>query len=91
MTAPRTQGPMVASQAVLAPLTDAAIFLVLTVRPGGESVVRDLLEDVSALQRSVGFRLPAGQLSCVTGIGAELWDRLFASLPRPAGLHKFRA
>jgi putative iron-dependent peroxidase len=82
---------MVASQAVLAPLTDAAIFLVVTVRPGGEDVVRDLLEDLSGLQRAVGFRLPAGQLSCVTGIGSELWDRLFPGHPRPAGLHKFRS
>jgi putative iron-dependent peroxidase len=90
MTAPRTPGPIVASQAVLAPLTDAAIFLVLTVRPGGEDTVRDLLEDVSGLQRSVGFRLPAGRLSCVTGIGAELWDRLFPHVDRPAGLHRFR-
>src|SRR6201992_4308059 len=91
MTAPRSLGPTVTSQAVLSPLTDAAIFLVATVADGNEAAVRDLLEDLSALQRSVGFRLPAGQLSCVTGIGAELWDRLLASLPRPAGLHKFRA
>jgi putative iron-dependent peroxidase len=91
MTEPRTPGPIVASQAVLAPLTDAAIFLVLTVRPGGEDAVRELLEDVSALQRSVGFRLPAARLSCVTGIGAELWDRLFPDGPRPAELHKFRS
>lgn len=91
MTAPRTPGPMVAPQAVLAPLTDAAIFLVLTVRPGGEDAVRELLEDVGGLQRSVGFRLPSGQLSCVTGIGADLWDRLFPGHARPAGLHRFRS
>ncbi|MCO8273497.1 Dyp-type peroxidase [Actinoplanes sp. TRM 88003] len=90
MTAPRSVGPTVASQAVLAPLTDAAIFLVATVRPGGEQAVRDLLEDLSGLQRTVGFRLPAAQLSCVTGIGSDLWDRLFAG-PRPAELHRFRA
>jgi porphyrinogen peroxidase len=90
MTAPRSVGPTVSSQAVLAPLTDAAIFLVATVQPGGEQVVRDLLEDMSALQRTVGFRLPAAQLSCVTGIGSALWDRLFAG-PRPAQLHPFRA
>jgi putative iron-dependent peroxidase len=90
MTAPRPLGPIVEPQAVLAPLTDAAIFLVLTVRPGGEPAVRELLEDLSGLQRSVGFRLPAAQLSCVTGIGAELWDRLFTG-PRPAELHRFRA
>src|SRR5690242_13482002 len=90
MTAPRPLGPIVEPQAVLAPLTDAAIFLVLTVRPGGEPAVRELLADLSGLQRSVGFRLPAAQLSCVTGIGAELWDRLFPG-PRPAELHRFRA
>ncbi|MCM4079529.1 Dyp-type peroxidase [Paractinoplanes hotanensis] len=90
MTAPRSVAPTVASQAVLAPLTDAAIFLVATVRPGGEQAVRDLLEDLSGLQRTVGFRLPAAQLSCVTGIGSDLWDRLFAG-PRPAELHRFRA
>ncbi|BCJ52599.1 peroxidase [Actinoplanes sp. NBRC 14428] len=89
MTAPRSVGPTVTSQAVLAPLTDAAIFLVATVREGGEETVRELLEDLSGLQRSVGFRVPAAQLSCVTGIGSDLWDRLFAG-PRPAGLHRFR-
>ena len=76
MTEPRSAGPTVTSQAVLSPLTDAAIFLVATVRDGGEQQVRDLLEDLSGLQRSVGFRLPAAQLSCVTGIGSRLWDRL---------------
>ncbi|XVV13213.1 Dyp-type peroxidase [Actinoplanes sp. CA-131856] len=91
MTAPRSVAPTVESQAVLAPLTDAAIFLVMTVRPGGEQAVRDLLEDVSALQRTVGFRLPSAGLSCVTGIGSELWDRLFPNGPRPAQLHKFRS
>jgi porphyrinogen peroxidase len=89
MTAPRSVGPVVTPQSVLSPLTDAAIFLVATVREGGEQTVRDLLEDLSALQRSVGFRLPAAQLSCVTGIGSELWDRLFTA-GRPAQLHRFR-
>ena len=90
MTAPRSLGPAVTPQAVLSPLTDAAIFLVATVREDGESTVRDLLEDLGALQRAVGFRLPAAQLSCVTGIGSNLWDRLFTG-KRPAGLHRFRA
>ena len=89
MTAPRSPGPSVTPQDVLSPLTDAAIFLVATVHEGGEPAVRDLLEDMSALQRSVGFRLPAAKLSCVTGIGSDLWDRLFTG-SRPAQLHKFR-
>jgi putative iron-dependent peroxidase len=89
MTEPRSLGPTVTPQSVLSPLTDAAIFLVATVREGGEQTVRDLLEDLSGLQRSVGFRLPAAQLSCVTGIGSDLWDRLFTGA-KPAGLHRFR-
>jgi porphyrinogen peroxidase len=77
------------SQPVLTPLTEAAIFLVLTVRAGAEPDVRALLGDVPALSRAVGFRNPDGELRCVTGIGAELWDRLVSGA-RPAGLHPFR-
>ena len=76
-------------QAVLTPLTEAAIFLVLTVRPGAEDAARDLLADTSGLERSVGFRIPEGELTCVVGLGSGLWDRLFGA-PRPAGLHPFR-
>ncbi|MFJ6616867.1 Dyp-type peroxidase [Kitasatospora sp. NPDC091335] len=76
-------------QAVLSPLTDAAIFLVLTVEPGGEAAVRDLLPDLAGLRRAVGFRIPDGGLTCVTGVGSELWDRLFDG-PRPASLHPFQ-
>src|SRR5262245_49583615 len=79
----------VISQAVLSPLTRSAIFLVATIDPGGESGVRDLLPELSGLQRAVGFREPAGTLSCVTGIGSDAWDRLFGGL-RPAELHPFR-
>ena len=76
-------------QPVLSPLTAAAIFLVLTINPGGEDGVRGLLADMAALERSVGFRLPEGRLACVVGIGSSAWDRLFAG-PRPAELHPFR-
>jgi len=69
--------------------TAAAVFLVLTIQPGGEEAVRDLLADVSGLRRSVGFRLPEGALAVVTAIGSDAWDRLFAG-PRPAELHAFR-
>ncbi|MGW4893220.1 Dyp-type peroxidase [Kitasatospora sp. NPDC004240] len=75
-------------QAVLAPLTRAALFLTLTVDPGGEDTVRALLPDLAALRRAVGFRALDGGLTCVTGIGSAVWDRLFAG-PRPAGLHPF--
>jgi putative iron-dependent peroxidase len=76
-------------QAVLGPFSEAAIFLVLTVDPGAEDDVRDLLADVAALTRSVGFRIPDGDLRAVVGIGADLWGRLFDG-PRPSGLHPFR-
>jgi putative iron-dependent peroxidase len=76
-------------QAVLSPLTRAAVILVVTVDAGGEQVVQDLLPDLSGLQRAVGFRAPHGDLSCVTGIGSRVWDRLFTG-PRPAELHPFR-
>lgn len=76
------------SQPILTPLTEAAIFLVLTIDEGREGEVRSLLEDLSGLRRSVGFRIPDGGLSVVTGIGSEMWDRLFDG-PRPAELHPF--
>jgi putative iron-dependent peroxidase len=75
-------------QAVLTPLTAAALFLVATIDPGAEAVVRDLLADLSGLERTVGFRIPTAALTLVTGIGSEAWDRLFAG-PRPAELHPF--
>jgi len=76
-------------QPVLSPLTGAAIFLVVSVNSGGEPAVRSLLPDLAGLQRSVGFRLPDGGLTCVAGVGSAAWDRLFAG-PRPAALHPFR-
>ncbi|MEY9949056.1 Dyp-type peroxidase [Kitasatospora sp. GAS1066B] len=82
-------GPAPRPQAVRDPLTEAALFLVLTVRPGGEPAVRELLPELAPLRRSVGFRRPQARLSCVAGIGSQLWDRLFAG-PRPAELHPFR-
>jgi putative iron-dependent peroxidase len=76
-------------QAVLTSLTASAIFLVVTVDPGGEPVARELLPDLAGLVRSVGFRIPEGGLACVTGVGSAAWDRLFSG-PRPAELHPFR-
>jgi putative iron-dependent peroxidase len=79
----------VRAQPVLTPLTRSAIFLVLTIDEGGEEAVRDLLADLPALERSVGFRVPDGRLAVVAGIGSAAWDRLFSG-SRPAGLHPFR-
>jgi putative iron-dependent peroxidase len=76
-------------QPVVTPLTEAAIFLVVTINPGGEEAVRGLLADVAGICRAVGFRVPDAGLDCVAGIGSQAWDRLFAG-PRPAELHPFR-
>ncbi len=78
-------------QPVAAPLTRAAIFLVVTVNPGIDNLtaVKLLCGDLSGLLRSVGFRDPEGRLSCVMGFGSEVWDKLFAP-PRPGELHPFR-
>ncbi|WP_329042229.1 Dyp-type peroxidase [Streptomyces sp. NBC_00178] len=76
-------------QPVVAPLTSAALVLVATIEPGGEPAVRDVLPDLAAFARSVGFRVPGAGLACVTGFGSDAWDRLFAG-PRPAHLHPFQ-
>jgi putative iron-dependent peroxidase len=75
-------------QAILTPPTPSAIFLTLTIDPGGEDGVRELIADVSGLRRSVGFRITEGGLTCVVGVGARVWDPLFGP-PRPADLHSF--
>jgi porphyrinogen peroxidase len=76
-------------QPILSHPTESAIFLVVTVASGSEADVAGMLADVGGLKRSVGFRIPEAELSCVVGIGAGLWDR-FGIGPRPAGLHPFR-
>jgi porphyrinogen peroxidase len=81
-------GPPVA-QPVLTPLTASAVILVMTIDGGGESVVHDLLTDLSGLARTVGFRSADGGLAVVAGVGSGAWDRLFTG-PRPAELHAFR-
>src|SRR5271167_2447341 len=79
------------AQAVAAPLTRAAIFLVATLNSGPENraTVRSFWGDIAALLRAVGFRDIEGGLSCVMGFGSSAWDQLFGQ-PRPAKLHPFR-
>lgn len=78
-------------QAVGGRLTRAAIFLVLTINEGAgaEHEVKALFADLSALVRGIGFRSQESGLSCITGIGATAWDRLFGT-SRPKGLHVFQ-
>jgi putative iron-dependent peroxidase len=65
--------------------------MVATLAPGSDSAeaVRSWCADVAGLVRSVGKRVPAGNLSCVAGFGSKAWDALFGS-PRPAALHPFK-
>jgi putative iron-dependent peroxidase len=78
-------------QSVCSPITSSAIFMVSTLAPGSDSAeaVRSWCADIAGLVRSVGKRVPAGNLSCVAGFGSKAWDALFGS-PRPAALHPFK-
>jgi putative iron-dependent peroxidase len=75
-------------QPVLSPQAPVAVFLVVTIEPGGEPAVRDLLAGLAGLVRAVGFPSPDGGLGCVAGVGSAAWDRLFKG-PRPQQLHPF--
>jgi len=78
-------------QPVVAPLTRAAIFLVLTINEdeAARDTIRAFCADLSSLQRTVGFRDLRGELSCVMGVGSAAWDRLFSG-PRPKELHPLK-
>ena len=92
MSAPEPAGKLsTVAQAVDAPLTRAAIFLVVTLNPGSENraILRSFCGDFTALVRAVEFRDLEAGLSCVVGFGSGAWDRLFGA-PRPAELHPFR-
>jgi porphyrinogen peroxidase len=79
------------AQSVDAPLSRAAVFLVVTVGAGDDDVarVRDAIGGVDDLVKTVGFRDLNGRLSCVVGIGAAFWDRLVPDGPRPRDLRAF--
>ena len=92
MSAPEAAGGLpVLAQAVAAPLTRAAIFLVATLNPGldNRATLRSFCGDLAALLRAVEFRDLEGGLSCVIGFGSDAWDRLFGP-PLPAELRPFR-
>lgn len=66
------------AQSIGAPLSQAAIFLVLDVAAGAIALatVRSVLGGIDDLVKTVGFRDLSARLSCIVGIGSDLWDRL---------------
>jgi putative iron-dependent peroxidase len=91
MDAPEELNETVLPQNVVAPLTRAAIFLVVCIRqdPDAYALLRSFCADLSALIRAIEFRDIEAGLTCVIGFGSDSWDKLFGS-PRPAELHPFR-
>ncbi len=76
------------AQTVILPQSKDAIFLTVTIRGGGEAAAIEALTGLSGLVDAVGFRWPEANLSAVAGIGAALWERLFAT-EKPEHLHEF--
>jgi porphyrinogen peroxidase len=78
-------------QPVLAPLTRAAIFLVVCVKPDRDScaTVRALCGDLPGIFRAVEFRRIEAALSCVAAFGSDVWERILGNA-RPRELHPFR-
>ena len=90
MTTPAV--PAAVPQPVLAPLTRAAIFLVVCVKQDHMSctAVRSLCGDLPGIFRAVDFRRVEAGLSCVAGFGSDAWEQILEK-PRPKELHPFRA
>lgn len=70
---PTMQTPPPLSQNVHSTTTRSAIFLVATINPGADhaDTIRSWCGDIAALVRSVGKRVPGGNLTCVCGFGAD--------------------
>jgi putative iron-dependent peroxidase len=91
MDGPNELNEVVLPQTVVAPLTRAAIFLVVCLRQDRDvyADLRSFFADLAGLIRAVEFRDIEAGLTCVAGVGSDAWDKLFGS-PRPADLHPFR-
>src|ERR1700684_4152431 len=78
------------AQSIDAPLSRAALFLVAPVAGGQAALakVSSVLGGLDDLVKTVGFRDLSGRLSCIAGIGRDLWDRLHADR-RPKELRSF--
>ena len=77
------------AQPVAAPLTRAAIFLVVTLKPGPEHrrTIRSFCGDLATVLRAVEFRDIEAGLSCVVGlwvrrVGPAVWHAAASGTPR---------
>ena len=80
------------AQSIDAPLSQAAIFLVVAVADGPDALAKvcSVLGGIDDLVKTVGFRDLSARLSCIAGIGSDLWDRLHPER-RPLELKRFAA
>jgi putative iron-dependent peroxidase len=78
------------AQSIDAPLSSAAIFLVVTVADDQSALAKvfSVLDGLDDLVKTVGFRDLSGRLSCIAGIGRDLWDRVDTDT-RPKELKRF--
>jgi putative iron-dependent peroxidase len=78
------------AQSIDAPLSQAAVFLVVTVASEKTALAKacSVLGPLDDLIKTVGFRDLSARLSCIVGIGRELWDRLHFD-KRPLELQPF--
>ncbi|RTM03379.1 MAG: Dyp-type peroxidase [Hyphomicrobiales bacterium] len=78
------------AQSIDAPLSSAAVFLVVTVANEQSAIAKicSTLGELDDLIKNVGFRDLSARLSCIVGIGSDLWDRL-SSDKRPQELKPF--
>jgi porphyrinogen peroxidase len=78
------------AQSIDAPLSRAAVFLVVTVASEQAALTKvcSALDGLDDLVKTVGFRDLSGRLSCIVGIGCDLWDRLHFD-KRPQELRPF--
>jgi porphyrinogen peroxidase len=78
------------AQSIDAPLSRAAIFLVVGVADGQGALAKtcSVLDAVDDLVKTVGFRDLSGRLSCIAAIGSDFWNRLSPG-SRPRELKPF--
>src|SRR5262249_19689385 len=72
------------AQSIDAPLSRAAVFLVVTVANELTALTKVCLalDGLDDLVKTVGFRDLSARLSCIVGIGCSLWDRFTSTSNR---------